>query len=244
MERSKVKTPMGWREESSVHVLWIPVRHDVEYASENRACRIAAVGKRERVEAPRGFPWSSPRTPTTMPNESWIADCRIGMRAETTSAQIVEWLNEKHLLLDGTDRTDRTDRTDGTHGTHGTHGIGGDASLQQDWKLYGDDIDELLEDFVTRFDVDMSGYLWYFHTGEEGGPSLGSLLFKPPHQRVEEIPITVAMLRDAANSGRWAVDYPDHEAPGVRYDLWIDRIFFFAFAVGLLVLWLAGRSTR
>jgi len=36
--------------------------------------------------------------------------------------------------------------------------------------VYGDDLDESLEECAERFHVDLSTYRRYFHTGEEGLP--------------------------------------------------------------------------
>ena len=63
--------------------------------------------------------------------------------------------------------------------------------------IYGDDTDEFLSDFIRRFNVDMSKYLWYFHTEEESGHFFG-WLFPPPNARVEHIPVTIRLLIQAA----------------------------------------------
>lgn len=98
------------------------------------------------------------------------------------------------------------------------------TELQKDLGVYGLDMDELLEEYTQRFGVDMSSYLWYFHTGEEGsGLGLGQLVFPAPNQRVEEIPITVALLVDCANAGVWLVDYPEHSLPSRRYDVMVNN---------------------
>jgi len=97
--------------------------------------------------------------------------------------------------------------------------------------IYGDDIDELLADFANTFKVDMSQYLWYFHTEEEG-QNLGGLFFKSPNRRVRRIPITPQMLLEFANTGKWNVNYPIHKLPKYRIDLLINFILF------IVVIWL------
>jgi len=87
--------------------------------------------------------------------------------------------------------------------------------------LFGDDVEDFMEAYASKFHVDMSSYLWYFHTGEEG-QNFGSILFKPPYSRVLEIPVTIEMLALSANSKRWIVDYPPHTLPKRRYDLWVN----------------------
>ncbi len=56
------------------------------------------------------------------------------------------------------------------------------------FRIDGDDCDELLTAFSRRFNVDMSGYLWYFHHAEEASMNPGGLVFRPPNARVARIP--------------------------------------------------------
>jgi hypothetical protein len=104
-----------------------------------------------------------------------------------------------------------------------------DTCLQTDLGVYGDELDYLLLAWAARFGVDLSGYLPYFHTGEEGF-NLGAWFFPPPYARVPHIPITVGMLRRLAGVGRWAVEYPPHDPPRHRPDIWVNR------AIALVVL--------
>jgi hypothetical protein len=97
------------------------------------------------------------------------------------------------------------------------------TALQSDIGVYGDDMDNLLTAYAERFGVDLSGYRWYFHTGEEG-IGLGGLFFPPPNARVQEIPITVAMLHDFAQRGRWSMEYPEHRPPRFRPDILINQL--------------------
>jgi hypothetical protein len=108
------------------------------------------------------------------------------------------------------------------------------AALQSDLGLYGDDIEDLLTEYAARFGVDLSGFVWYFHTGEEGNGGIGAALFPPPNRRVREIPITLGMLHRFAEAGRWAVEYPPHEPPRKRPDLWLN-LAVLVVAVGLAV---------
>lgn len=43
-----------------------------------------------------------------------------------------------------------------------------DVDLFDGLGVVGDDCFEFITAFAKRFDVDMAGYLWYFHHGEEG----------------------------------------------------------------------------
>jgi hypothetical protein len=111
------------------------------------------------------------------------------------------------------------------------------TSLQDDIGLYGDDIDDLMLEYSTRFGVDLTDYLWYFHTGEEGW-NIGGLFFAPPNARVREIPITVGMLHRFATQGRWAIEYPKHDLPRWRLDILINLVVVILVfgSIGLLVI--------
>lgn len=118
------------------------------------------------------------------------------------------------------------------------------TSLQDDIGLYGDEIFFLMVEYSERFSVDLSGYLWYFHSGEDGF-GIGRLLVRPPNRRVKEVSITLGMLHDFANQGRWAVEYPKHELPRWRLDVAIDMVLAVAL-IGWLVfcIWQAVFATQ
>jgi len=98
-----------------------------------------------------------------------------------------------------------------------------DSDLCFDLGIDGDDWGyELLPDYQKRFGVNLDGYLWYFHHGEEGCNFPGGLFFPPPNKRVQHIPVTPQLLLDCARSGRWNVDYPPHEPPKRRADIMIN----------------------
>ena len=97
------------------------------------------------------------------------------------------------------------------------------TALQSDIGVYGDDMDDLLAAYALRFGVDLAGYRWYFHTGEEGF-NLGGLVFPPPNARVPDLPVTVGMLHRFAELGRWAAEYPPHDPPRHRPDIWVNWV--------------------
>ena len=110
-----------------------------------------------------------------------------------------------------------------------------DSDIEEDLGCSADDFHELIADYAKIFKVDMSSYLWYFHTVEEGGiSSIGGSFFKPPYNKVSRIPITPAMLLDFAQKGKWNLIYPPHEIPKKRYDLLINLIIILLFIVFLL----------
>lgn len=98
-----------------------------------------------------------------------------------------------------------------------------DVDICKELKVSGNDFHEMIDDFGRIYNVDMSGYLWYFHTDEEG-LNLGGIFFKPPYLRVKRIPVTPRMLAEFIEIKEWNVAYPDHQLPGIRYDLIISKI--------------------
>lgn len=105
--------------------------------------------------------------------------------------------------------------------------------LFRDHGICGDDFGELMTSYQDKYCVDMSGYIWYFHSDEEGY-NIGGLSFDPPYKRVARIPITPKMLTDFANKGRWDIEYPSHRIPKRRWDILINVsliIVFIVFAV-------------
>jgi Protein of unknown function (DUF1493). len=97
--------------------------------------------------------------------------------------------------------------------------------LMNDHGVCGDDFDELIDGYAKAFNVDISGYLWYFHTDEEGSwNSIGGSLFKPPNERVPHIPLTPALLLEMANKGYWDVQYPHHKLPKFRWDIIMNLV--------------------
>jgi len=111
-----------------------------------------------------------------------------------------------------------------------------DTDLFTDMGVGGDDFDEMMEAYSQQFGVDMKGYLWYFHTDEEG-MNLGGIFFPPPNARVQRIPVTPHLLAQFAQTQSWDLLYPPHELPARRPDLSINRGFFVG-VMALLIIWL------
>ena len=113
-----------------------------------------------------------------------------------------------------------------------------DSDIVKDLRCYGDDFNELMKAYSAKFNVDMSQYLWYFHTEEEGaGNGLGGFFFKPPNERVTRIPVTPKMLLDFAENGRWHIEYPEHHLPKRRYDFLINKIIFLLLLTFAILYW-------
>ncbi|QDU23365.1 DUF1493 family protein [Urbifossiella limnaea] len=108
-----------------------------------------------------------------------------------------------------------------------------DTELQADLGVAGDDLDRLLLAWAERFGADLSGYLPHFHTAEEGF-NLGAWFYPPRDSRLPDVPITVGMLHQYAELGRWALEYPDHDPRRRRPDVWVNRVVATAVAGGLL----------
>lgn len=87
--------------------------------------------------------------------------------------------------------------------------------------VVGDDFHDMIDKYAKEYDVDMRDYLWYFHADEEG-ISIGGVFFKPPHARVERIPVTPRMLAQFIETKKWKIDYPKHSIPKRRVDLFIN----------------------
>ncbi len=116
----------------------------------------------------------------------------------------------------------------------GVNNIHSDSDIFGDIGMVGDDFHEMIEKYSKQFSVDLNGYLWYFHTKEEGS-SFGGHFFKPPNERVSRITVTPQMLTDFANKGKWDIEYPEHILPKIRYDIVINKILFYAVLGGLAI---------
>ena len=101
--------------------------------------------------------------------------------------------------------------------------------------ITGDDAVDFFDSFAARFEVDMSGFLWYFHHEEEGF-NLGGRFFGSPDNQVHRIPITLHVLADAITNKKWSVHYPEHEAPIGRPDLVINRILVLGVLCSLVLI--------
>ena len=116
------------------------------------------------------------------------------------------------------------------------------TDIFKDMGVVGDDFHEMIEKYSEKYQVEMSDYLWYFHTNEEG-QSIGAVFFKPPYKRVNRISVTPQMLADFIVTKKWKVEYPKHEIPKQRKDLMINRAVEIVFIIGL-VIWLIYGMTR
>jgi hypothetical protein len=123
----------------------------------------------------------------------------------------------------------------------GDNKIKPDSDIFHDVGMVGDDFHLMIEEYAKKFAVDMTDYLWYFHSDEEGW---GIGFFKAPYELVKRIPVTPALLAQFANTGKWDIPYPEHQLPKNRYDLVIKRIlslipgFVAGFIVIVIILWL------
>ena len=113
----------------------------------------------------------------------------------------------------------------------GSNSITSETDIFRDGTV-GDDFHDLIENFAKTYSVDMTDYLWYFHSNEEGSWNcIGGLFFNPPNKRVERIPVTPALLTEFANKRKWKLEYPKHNIPEKRYDILINRIFIFIVSI-------------
>lgn len=106
------------------------------------------------------------------------------------------------------------------------------SDITEDLGVDGDDFDKLIGSFATKYNVDVSSCLWYFHCAEEGSwNSIGGVFFSSPDKKVKHIPVTPLMLSEFARKGRWDLQYPEHSLSKRRYDIIINQIL----VIGLLV---------
>lgn len=111
-----------------------------------------------------------------------------------------------------------------------------ETNLRDDLGVEADDFFELMDEFARRFNVDISGYRWYFHHAEEG-INVGSALFIPPYDRVTTLPVNPKLLLESANTSKWSLQYPPHRIPARRYDIVFNRLLVAALlGMGLFML--------
>lgn len=106
--------------------------------------------------------------------------------------------------------------------------------IERDLGCTGDDFFELIETYAKEFKVDMTGFLWYFHTHDESMATINMFPGNPPSTRVERIPVTLNQLVEMAVRGTWAIEYPSH-ALEPRYT-GTDKIVSWLLFTGLVII--------
>lgn len=117
----------------------------------------------------------------------------------------------------------------------GSDSIGPTSDIYRDLGMAGDDFHEMIEKFSKKYSVDITDYLWYFHSDEEG-QNFGGLFFKPPYRQVDRIPVTPTMLVDFANMGKWDMRYPLHKISAKRHDIFINKVVVTVFTTIIVIL--------
>lgn len=108
--------------------------------------------------------------------------------------------------------------------------------IEQELGCTGDDYFELMESYAKEFKVDISGFLWYFHTHDESMATINMLPGDPPSMQVERIPVTLNLLVEMAERGKWAMEYPSHALrPRYTGSEKVMRWLFFAVLVFFIV---------
>ena len=97
-------------------------------------------------------------------------------------------------------------------------GLHESVDIEGELSVTADDWHEMIEKFGSKYNVEMTSYLWCFHNEEEGF-SFGSIFFKPPYDRARRIKITPFDLLRIAAKQKWDIEYPEHKLPKRRYDL-------------------------
>ena len=107
--------------------------------------------------------------------------------------------------------------------------------LEEDLGITGDDYFELIDDFSKHFDVNVDGFLWYFHCHEEVFCP-GGMFFPPPSRQVKRIAITAKDLLHFAITKKWDVVYPPHTLAKRRYDHYITWVLYLSPLLIMLLL--------
>ena len=119
----------------------------------------------------------------------------------------------------------------------GTTNFSSDSDIFAELEITGDDFEDFIQEYQRKFDVDMSTYLWYFHSDEEGSSLFGSI-FKPPYERVARIPVSPKMLLDFAIRKKWELIYPARNLPKRRYDLILGGMIVLGSLIALIIYFL------
>jgi hypothetical protein len=91
----------------------------------------------------------------------------------------------------------------------GLENIAPSTDIYGELGFYGDDFLELIIEFSSRFYVDISSYLWSYHTSSEGEAIGDVLQDKTDVKLIQRIKINPLMLLDYANKGFWDFKYPN-----------------------------------
>lgn len=107
-----------------------------------------------------------------------------------------------------------------------------DTDIYEELGVTGDDFHELIGKYTEKYHVDMSSYLWYFHTNTEGG-CFGEAFKTPPHQEINRIAVTPKMLSKFSQKRKWGIEYPPHSIHESRQ---ASALTFIAWLAALAVL--------
>lgn len=110
----------------------------------------------------------------------------------------------------------------------GDESIAESSDIFGEYGFVGDDFHEIIEEYAKTYQVNMSNYLWYFHSDEEG-QNYGGILFKAPYKRVERISIIPKVLYESALKGIWEINYPEHKLHKRGYVILINQVLVLLF---------------
>ena len=85
-----------------------------------------------------------------------------------------------------------------------------ETTLAKDLGFDGDEAEALFEEFARRFSVDLSGIRWRRYFAPESWMLNPFVILWPPSWREireKKLPVRIADLLSAANSGRWNFPY-------------------------------------
>ena len=113
-----------------------------------------------------------------------------------------------------------------------------DADMFDAFGIVGDDADEFMDGFSKRFGVSLDGFLSYFHYNANEPPMAETVWpYSPEGARLERIPLTPALLAEAATAQSWTLDYPEHLPKGA----W-KAVVPFLIPLVIVIAWLIVQS--
>ncbi|MEM6423445.1 MAG: DUF1493 family protein [Pseudomonadota bacterium] len=109
------------------------------------------------------------------------------------------------------------------------------GDLFADYGIDGAEAFAFIEAFGDRFNVDVTGYCYYFHHSDEAGRH--SLLpWGRPDRHVRRIPVSADMLLDSVHRGTWDLDYPRAVMARAERRALVERRLIDGCKFGLLAL--------
>lgn len=92
------------------------------------------------------------------------------------------------------------------------------ADILEATNIDGDDVSEFIQDFAAHFHVDLTGYRWFYHHSPEGWGFSTFAPFWGAAYDARRVPLTIALLEQAAMLGKWPLAYRNLSETEHAYD--------------------------